>query len=673
MAHQVTLGGDRLGSGKRNKVELHGYERSTHDRSYVWRSTMSCGTLVPFLTAIALPGSTHDIHLNADALTHPPIGPLFGSFKLQLDVFQAPFRLYQGKLHMNMLGIGMEMSKVPLPQYEVVGNTPDITKNIDNQQINPSSLFAYLGIRGVGVNDDYPVVRDNLQRNFNAIALLAYWEIYKNYYANRQEEIGAVIDKAATGSTTITGVTIDGENAPIIPADPDLVIQLTEDSTIVITATGLVNANPEDVRISYELPTEPGIIYTRPGTDFFNNWVNYPAVGQMIGNNPNELFLGGIATTISLVEIQINENPDVDTEPQITTFPLSNIDDMRKALLSHFEDTPYVITNGADAPYGLQNALIEAAPPFRSKTLFSQQGLGLKCYNSDLFNNWMQTEWIEGPDSIAEITAVDTTGGSFTIDELNMRSKLYNMFNRIAISGGSYDDWLDVVYDPNRNRKAESPIYLGSLIQNIVFQEVVSNAATPEQPLATLAGRGTMGNKRIGGQITAKVDEPSYLIGIVSITPNIDYSQGNNWDMNLKTMDDLHKPALDQIGFQDLVTDQMAWWDTAIQTAVPNLPVYKSAGKQPSWLNYMTNVNKTYGNFAIESEQMFMTLNRKYAVGFDEITGQPQIADMTTYIDPTKFNNIFADTRRDAQNFWVQIGVNYEARMKMSAKQIPNL
>ena len=59
-----------------------------------------------------------------------------------------------------------------------------------------------------------------------------------------------------------------------------------------------------------------------------------------------------------------------------------------------------------------------------------------------------------------------------------------------------------------------------------------------------------------------KVHEPSYIIGIASLTPKIDYSQGNKWDMNLKTMDDLHKPALDEIGYQDLVTDQMAWFDT---------------------------------------------------------------------------------------------------------------
>ena len=80
--------------------------------------------------------------------------------------------------------------------------------------------------------------------------------------------------------------------------------------------------------------------------------------------------------------------------------------------------------------------------------------------------------------------------------------------------------------------------------------------------------------------------------------------------MNLISMNDLHKPALDAIGYQDLITDQMAWWDTVVNTTGTGT-VFKSAGKQPAWINYMTSVNKVYGNFADETQQMFMVLNRR--------------------------------------------------------------
>jgi hypothetical protein len=65
---------------------------------------------------------------------------------------------------------------------------------------------------------------------------------------------------------------------------------------------------------------------------------------------------------------------------------------------------------------------------------------------------------------------------------------------------------------------------------------------------------------------------------------------------------------------------------------------------------------------------MFMTLNRRYE--WDSTIG---IKDVTTYIDPSKFNTIFAQSNLDAQNFWVQILANITARRKMSAKVIPNL
>lgn len=163
-----------------------------------------------------------------------------------------------------------------------------------------------------------------------------------------------------------------------------------------------------------------------------------------------------------------------------------------------------------------------------------------------------------------------------------------------------------------------------------------------------------------------------FLIGIVSVTPRIDYSQGNEFFMAHETMNDLHKPNLDQIGFQNLVTDKMAFWDT---TWAGGVPTYKSAGKQPAWIDYMTNYNKLYGNFALQNNEMFMTLARRYTPQkLDEIYGQFfSIADLTTYIDPTKYNYAFAETSLDSMNFWVQIGCDITARRKISAKLIPNL
>ena len=92
----------------------------------------------------------------------------------------------------------------------------------------------------------------------------------------------------------------------------------------------------------------------------------------------------------------------------------------------------------------------------------------------------------------------------------------------------------------------------GGMSSEIQLQEVVSNSATEGEPLGTLAGRGiNVGNR--GGDITIKVTEPCYLMGICSITPRVDYSQGNDFDIMLDNLDQIHKPQLDQIGFSTSV------------------------------------------------------------------------------------------------------------------------
>lgn len=654
---QKNLGGDRLGSGAKMNVELHNYERSTHDLGYLFRSTMSAGTLVPFMCEVGLPGDTFDIHLDCNFLTHPTIGPLFGTYKVQLDVFIAPIRLYNAALHNNELGVGMKMNTIYLPQFTLVANpiAPDpVSGSIDNTQINPSCILRYLGLSGIGVTG----TEVDVTRDFNAVPLLAYWEIYKNYYANKQEELGAVIHispspiniSAITVNTSAGGTVLSND-----PALPSLVV-LDDQTNFVVTYTGGTPPNLDDVTI-----------YFSSGEQFALSQICYVGIDDGVSSITLQYIYGdyGGRTAIAWT-------PRKDTQeaaPKVVTFDLADIDTMRKKILAAAEaTTPLNISGFALNPYvylfDLQTKNIQN----------TQEGLAVKTYQSDIFNNWLNTEWIDGTQGITNLTAISTVGNKFTIDQLNLGEKVYNLMNRIAVSGGSFDDYIEAAYGHNKYRRTESPVYMGGLSKELIFQQVVSNAtakATDDtQPLGTLAGRGVLAQKHKGGYVNIQLDEHAYIIGIVSLTPRIDYSQGNRWDTHLQTMADFHVPALDGIGFQELPTEQMAWWDTYFDNADREW-ITRSAGKQPAWLNYMTNYNRVYGNFAILQNEMFMTLNRRYEP--EEQGVYYTIQDLTTYIDPSKFNNIFAQTSLDAMNFWCQIAVDITARRKMSAKVMPNL
>ena len=181
---------------------------------------------------------------------------------------------------------------------------------------------------------------------------------------------------------------------------------------------------------------------------------------------------------------------------------MENIDKMREDVLKWFSDSPFIISKATNLPpYNLPLEYEINDEIYRASCQYSQEGLPLKTYQSDLFNNWISTEWIDGDNGVAAVTAIDTSNGSFTIDELNLSQKIYNMLNRIMLSGGSYDDWLDAVYTHERNKANENPMYVGGLSKELIFQEVLSVAGTSEQPLGTLAGRGRMSSKYKGGKV----------------------------------------------------------------------------------------------------------------------------------------------------------------------------
>lgn len=651
MSIRKTIGGDRLGSGKKMKVDLKSYERSTHDTSRAFRTTMSAGTLVPFLSRPILPGSTWDIELDALVMTHPTIGPLLGSYKVQLDIFLCPMRCYIARLHNNESGLGMNMKNVHIPQMEVpayiMTNTPG-----SNEQVNPSSLLKYLGIGGIGTAETPGLNK----RQFNAIPLLAYYEIGKNYYCNQQEEVGYIVHTDAVVKPEKSATVIDKTWSYLLPENEEQdgwVIDSEFQMSWNYIATDESSINPDNLKI-YIYYGSVINVYTAPQLFTTINKINNSGDSwTVICENP-------IPQPGGYLKIKWEDITAEGVEPKLVPFDIGAIDDMKTKILQHAYTSPLIVNELNELPYSSTLKTGNGATTAQN----TQQGLMVKTYQNDMFNNWMNTEWIDGENGINEITAVKIEDGKLEIPSLIFAKKVFNMLNRIALSGGTYDDWLEVTYSHERVKRNESPAYMGGLIKELTFEEVVSQAEAEGQPLGTLAGRGSMTGKHKGGHITVKTDEPAYVIGIVSLTPRIDYSQGNEWDINLKTVDDLHKPEMDAIGFQDLITEQMDWRDTKIKADGSLL--LKSAGKQPAWINYQTSVNRTYGNFA-NDEQMWMTLNRRYEFENGDIT------DLTSYIDPKKFNHIFADTRRDAQNFWVQIGMKITARQKMSAKVMPNL
>lgn len=654
---KINIGKNTLGDNDKMSVELKEYGRSTHDLSSAWRSPMGVGTLVPFMKLVGLPGDTFNIDLDTRIMTHPTIGPLFGSFKFQADVFTCPIRLYNAMLHNNTLNIGLDMSKVKLPKAGMW---------LTNYKSGKASLLEYMGIRKQPRNSS---LTDKIGY-YNIVPFLAYYDIFKNYYANKQEEYFYIMGGSQIkNAVSITSTDFSGELC-----NTKKYLKCTAISTITITGT---NVKIEEIdKIKFTIDTNP-IYITIPfkNTDYWevvSTEANKVVVKTKMGYTYpiSKLIQGDIGQTITLKGTTENIAQGTATEKYISEFPLTEIDDLREYILSKGRQEILInkesdeklkslfIYNVLFSPNPDKDGTPQSIPPIGT---LEMGGLCIKTYQSDLFNNWVNKDWVDGDNGINAVTDVDVSNGKLNLDALNLAQKVYNMLNRIAISGGSYKDWIETVYTTDYYFRAETPVYEGGMSTTIDFEAVVSNSASTasgvEEPLGSLAGRGFNQGKK-GGQIEIKCNEPCYIIGIASITPNVDYSQGNDWDMmQLKTMDDLHKPQLDGIGYQDLLSNQMNGRANTID----------AIGKQPAWLNYMTDINKTYADFAAGEPESYMVLNRVYDV--DEKTGT--IINPSTYISPKDYTYIFATNTDTNRDFWVQIGKKIIARRVMSAAQIP--
>lgn len=633
-----TIGKNTIGDNNKMKVRLHDYEMSTHDLSTVFRSTMASGVLTPCLKLVAQKGDIFDIQMVNKTLTRPTVGPLFGAYKLQHFIFTVPIRLYNSWLHNNRTGIGLKMSDIKLPILSTSSPT-------SGSKCNQSSLMAYLGIRG------YRKSGSTGQPLCQAVPILGYLDIFKNYFANTQEENFYMI----TGLTTKPNqIGIAGRQKYNIPGETEFIYVATvADLKIELTSTQGTLSEPTSwysvwSRISLKIKSTEGEFWE--SATKYATTTNGPSI---VLDKLGDKAIGGIRVTeeaLAFFEASYTN---------LTRFPLQNIDLIKDTILSTKGNT-FLNVNQTTANTGLNIC----------STIFQARfanlgGLLLKTYDSDIFQNWIKTDWIDGENGISAISAVAVQNGVITIDSLNLQQKVYSMLNRIAISGGTYRDWLETVYTTgNYMERPETPVFEGGMSQIIEFEEVISKSATEGQPLGDIAGRGVSSRPNSSGKLHFKVTEPSYIMGIAAITPLIDYSQGNDWDMvNIKTMDDFHKPALDGIGYEDSMNNQRAWWTRDTENKNDT-----SAGKTVAWINYMTNFNKTFGNFASGESESFMCLNRNYEKTEDNLIG-----DLTTYIDPAKHNEIFADTDLGSQNFWVQTAFDIKVRRNISAKQIPNI
>lgn len=150
-----------------------------HDLSHYLRTSMAPGLGYPICCIPCNAGDHHQLEFKHLMNTQAILNPLYGSYRLQICVFFAGVSLYVPKLWRNgsMTQGSSGLLDAGFPYIHISPNKP-------MYHVNESSLAAYLGM---GYHTGL-FTGDQSRLPINLIPYLMYYDIFRHYYANRQEE-----------------------------------------------------------------------------------------------------------------------------------------------------------------------------------------------------------------------------------------------------------------------------------------------------------------------------------------------------------------------------------------------------------------------------------------------------------------------------------------------------
>ena len=214
------------------------------------------------------------------------------------------------------------MAKVKLPQINVTLNSKYDTVTTEEEQwnqVNPSCLLAYLGIRGFANMEG----TKSKVASKNALAILAYYDIFKNYYANTQEENFYIIGNSEDIIVFVNGTQV---NPNVITSNEGRI----NNTGVIIISPNTIKQSELQIKVSKNTPKGESVILT-PGD---------------IGTWEIE------ETTITIRTNKIPEGEtwyirSIQTINRITleNYPLENLDTIRDKILLTPGDTVFDISN----------------------------------------------------------------------------------------------------------------------------------------------------------------------------------------------------------------------------------------------------------------------------------------------------------------------------------------
>lgn len=172
---------------------------ATHNLSKTVRATYSPGLLYPVWNRIMLPGDRFRVNLRALFRTNPVKAPLMGSFKYRFVTVAANFKNYAIGLEGYQRSFDWRSFMLPTLGWGPPALTEGdpISRRTQLFSVRETSLADYLGYqRGWSPNRQFyneKSVADLVDLRKSAFPFLVYYDFYRNYLVNPQEDYYPIV------------------------------------------------------------------------------------------------------------------------------------------------------------------------------------------------------------------------------------------------------------------------------------------------------------------------------------------------------------------------------------------------------------------------------------------------------------------------------------------------
>lgn len=193
-------------------IDFPEIKRSNFNCSHDIQTTADVGYCIPIFVDRVLAGTRAKVDINQASFANPTIAPLYGRYRVKYLAFWAPDRLYIPKWRDGdvMVDDDYPYPILPLPEF-VPANDYEKYTGSNSPYVPHCSLLSYLGA--------YPAMTqssdwDNtdMPTPSNALPLLAFWDIYRHYILNPQEDSFPIRVDAFTPAHRDKGLLVTASN-----------------------------------------------------------------------------------------------------------------------------------------------------------------------------------------------------------------------------------------------------------------------------------------------------------------------------------------------------------------------------------------------------------------------------------------------------------------------------